>query len=280
MSSLAPGGFLEVAPALRVLAVRTPTLLPATHTNLFVVGTDDAVVIEPATPYADEQDRALAAIDSLRAAGVTPRELVLTHHHPDHAGGAERFARALGLPVRGHAETLSRIDPAIPRGAPIADDHHVGRLRAIHTPGHAHGHLAYLDTETGFVVAGDMVAGVGTILVEPSEGDMAEYLRSLEKLAALGPKALVPAHGDVLGPEVLPRYVAHRLAREAKILAALQAHGGAATPGELVPVAYADASPAVWPIAALSTEAHLVKLGAEGHAVREGVRWRSTVAAP
>jgi endoribonuclease LACTB2 len=274
-TSIVPAGrFVEVAPDIRVLAVRTPTLLPATHTNLLVVGRANAIVIEPATPYEDEQARALFAIDALRAEGIAPTELLLTHHHPDHAGGAGRFAAALGLPVRGHEETLARIDPSIPRGAPIADGETVGAVRAIHTPGHAPGHLAYLHDATGFVVAGDMVAGIGTILVEPSEGDMAVYLASLRKLDALAPTALVPAHGDVLGREVLLRYVAHRLAREAKVLAALEAHGGPTDAASLVPVAYDDAPPTVWPIASLSTEAHLVKLEREGRATRDERGWR------
>lgn len=266
--------FVEVAPEVRVLAVRTPTLLPATHTNLLVVGTADAVLVEPATPYGDEQERALAEIGALRAAGVRVTTLVVTHHHVDHAGGAARFAAALGLRVRGHHETLRRLGEDVPRGAPIADAEEVGPLRAVFTPGHAPGHLAYLHARTGFVVAGDMVAGTGTILIEPSEGDMAEYLGSLAKLAALEPRALIPAHGDVLDPEILGRYVAHRLAREARVLEALARAPRPATPHDLLSEAYADAPAAVWPLAALSTEAHLVKLEREGRAHRDADgRW-------
>ena len=266
--------FVEVAPDVRVLAVRTPTLLPATHTNLIVVGRDAAVLIEPATPYEDEQDRALAEVAALRDAGVHVTSLLLTHHHPDHAGGAARFAAALGLAVRGHEETLRRLDADVPRGRPIADGEEIESVRAVFTPGHAPGHHAYLHARSGFVVAGDMVAGIGTILIEPSEGDMAVYLASLDKLAALRPVALVPAHGDVLEPEVLARYVAHRLAREAKVLAALERHGGPATPADLVPDAYSDAPTQVWPLAALSTEAHLVKLERDGRVRSESSgRW-------
>lgn len=273
-SATLASSFVEVAPDVRVLAVRTPTLLPATHTNLVVVGRDDAVLIEPATPYRDEQDRALSELWALRDAGIRVTSLVVTHHHPDHAGGAARFAAALGLRVRGHEESLRRLDADVPRGAPISDGEEVGTLRAVFTPGHAPGHHAFLEARTGVIVAGDMVAGTGTILIEPNDGDMALYLASLEKLASLEATALIPAHGDVLAPEVIARYIAHRLAREERVHAALVRHDGPATPSELVPDAYSDASAQVWPLAALSTEAHLIKLERDGRARRDASgRW-------
>jgi ribonuclease/clavin/mitogillin len=128
------------------------------------------------------------------------------------------------------------------------------------------------------MIAGDMVAGEGTILVEPTDGDMAEYLASLARMGELEPSMLLPAHGmPIRDPQrVLDHYVAHRLAREAKILAALSAHGAPASPAELLPRAYDDAPRAAWPLAALSIEAHLIKLEREGRARRVGGRWSPT----
>jgi glyoxylase-like metal-dependent hydrolase (beta-lactamase superfamily II) len=125
------------------------------------------------------------------------------------------------------------------------------------------------------MIAGDMVAGVGTILVEAIDGDMALYLESLRRMDAEAPSVLLPAHGwplrDAHG--ALERYIAHRLERERKVHAALVRHGGPASVAELLPAAYDDAPRAVWPIAALAAEAHLIKLEREGRARRTAAGW-------
>jgi ribonuclease/clavin/mitogillin len=119
-------------------------------------------------------------------------------------------------------------------------------------------------------VAGDMVAGTGTILIEPSEGNMRQYLDSLRRLREEA-RILLPSHGPALpeGGAVIDRYVSHRLGREAKVREAVRAVGPA-TLAALLPIAYADTPPAVWPLAALSLEAHLVKLVEDGEVAREG----------
>lgn len=126
------------------------------------------------------------------------------------------------------------------------------------------------------LLAGDMVAGTGTILVEPIDGDMTAYLHSLRRLAMLDVTAIAPAHGGVLRParETFERYVAHRLAREARVVAALRGMAGDASVSDLVPVAYADSPSSLWPLAALSVEAHLVKLRRDGLVHHDRGRWR------
>ncbi|HSN98951.1 MAG TPA: MBL fold metallo-hydrolase, partial [Candidatus Nanopelagicales bacterium] len=150
-------------------------------------------------------------------------------------------------------------------------------LTALHTPGHAPGHLCLLDEDDGVLIAGDMVASVGTILIAPGEGDMAEYLRQLERLSALGATVALPAHGEPIAePQAIFRhYITHRLRRESLVLAALAARAGApATAEALTPEVYADTSPIAWPIARLSLEAHLIKLEQEGMARRDaGGQW-------
>lgn len=264
----------------RRMAVRTPTLPPATHTNLLVIGTREAVLVEPATPYDDELDRVVEWLGELEAhEGIELSAIVVTHHHVDHVGGARALAEALRLPVWAHAETASRIagrvrtDRLLEEGdrLPLGES----TLRAVHTPGHAPGHLCFLEERTGALVAGDMVAGVGTVLIEPTDGDMRLYLASLERMRTLGASTLIPAHGDALDePDaVLRHYVAHRLAREAKVRRALQEADGPQRIGALLPIVYADAPRAAWPLATLSLEAHLIKLAADGEAVETPDGW-------
>lgn len=267
----------EVAPGIERLALRTPTLPPATHTNAYLVGHGEAILVEPASPYPEEIRRAVRWVEDAQRRGVRPVALVATHHHADHVGGATALADALSLPLWAHAETAARLagrvrfDRLLEDGARIelAGDPPL-RVDAVLTPGHAPGHLCLLERASGALICGDMVASVGTILVEPQDGDMALYLRSLRAMKALRPRTLLPAHGDPIDdPDAcLDRYVAHRLERERRVLAALEGFGGAATPAQLVPTAYADAPPTVWPLAALSTEAHLLKLVEEGRAVQ------------
>jgi len=267
-------------PWLRAVAVRTPTLPPATHTNVYVVGQGEVVLVDPASPYRDEQE---ALEEALREAGVTVVELVLTHHHVDHVSGAARLAERLGVGVAAHAETAARVAGRVAVTRTIADGEalRVGgaALRAVHTPGHAPGHLAFVDEGSGAVIAGDMVASVGTIIVPPEDGgDMGLYLASLEQLRGERPAALLPAHGPPIAgapaaDEKLAFYVKHRLEREARVVAALGREPR--TVADLVPPAYPDVAPAIYPLAAQSLLAHLEKLGREGRAVREADgRWR------
>jgi glyoxylase-like metal-dependent hydrolase (beta-lactamase superfamily II) len=258
-----------VAPGVRVLALETQTLPPATHTNTYVLGDRDVVVVEPASPKRREQHRLFEALD---ASGCRPRAIVLTHHHIDHIGAVEALRARYGAPVWAHPETASRVPFDVARhldeGDVVTTDDGT-RWEVMHTPGHAPGHVCLFDA-AGTTVAGDMVAGIGTILIEPSEGDMAAYLRSLERMA-LRARVLLPSHGPPLhhAPEVLARYVAHRLGRERKIVEAVASVGPAALEA-LLPLAYADAPVAVWPLARLSLEAHLVKLCREGRVARTG----------
>lgn len=274
----------EVAPGLRMLSVRTPTLPPATHTNAFLVGTRELALVEPASPFPEEIERLSDWVEGVRAQGRSLRCILLTHHHPDHAGGAAQLRERLGVPLWAHARTAERlagkveIDRLLAHGERVElDGPERQRLGAVHTPGHAPGHLCFLEPASRTLIAGDMVAGVGTILVDPVDGDMQQYLASLQELDALDLAQLLPAHGlPIDEPRARLRfYVQHRLLREGKIADALAGLGREASLEELIPIAYADTAPAAWPYARLAAEAHLVKLEREGRAVRRGPRWLS-----
>ena len=266
-----------------VVPLRTPTLPPATHTNCVLVGGIDALVVDPGSAFPKELALLHRRVEELLAHGGSLAGVLLTHHHKDHVGGAAELARRYDLPVLAHPETLNRLPdlsglPKTPvhHGRTVASegDH---RAVALLTPGHAPGHLCLWDERDRTLVAGDVVAGEGTIVIDPPEGDMAQYLATLARLRDLNPRTLIPAHGDPIpeGKQALGMLMDHRMQREQKVLSALD-HAPRDV-AELVPAAYDDTSPLAWPLAARSALAHLLKLEAEGRARRTADdRWRLT----
>jgi glyoxylase-like metal-dependent hydrolase (beta-lactamase superfamily II) len=276
-----PEGIPEQAELLRIrrFEVRTPTLPPATHTNVYILGEGELVVVDPASPYPEEREALKEAISRRIAAGERVAAIFLTHQHLDHVAGAAVLKRATGAPIWAHRESARllagrlSIDRVVSEGELLP----AGGLavEAIFTPGHAPGHLCLLERGSRALVCGDMVASVGTIIIDAEdEGDMAIYLASLARLRTLQPRCLLPSHGPPIwnADEHLAGYIAHRLMREGKVKAAL---GDAfRTLDELVPIVYADVAPQVWPLAKRSLQAHLVKLEREGAAIRLGDGWR------
>jgi ribonuclease/clavin/mitogillin len=268
----------ELSRTIALFPARTPTLLPATHTNSYALGSREVLLVEPATPYDDERREWVSWARSLPAEGRTLVAVVATHHHVDHVGGARELLRELGLPLWAHEETAKRLD--VPVARTLADGETLvlhgmdeERWTVLHTPGHAPGHVCLWSEEERAVVVGDMVASVGTILIEPRDGDMRVYLEQLERLAALDARLALPAHGEPIDePTALfRRYIAHRLMREKKVLGALAAHGAAGTSAEeLLPEVYDDVPKTTWPIALLSVRAHLVKLVGDGRVRMQG----------
>jgi len=272
----------ELFLGLELFPARTPTLLPATHTNSYALGGRDVLLVEPATPYEDEQRAWLAWARGLASAGRRIAAIFVTHHHRDHVGGVDVLARELGAPLWAHPWTAEAIGRD--KFARTLDDGDVleldgpvrERWQVLHTPGHAPGHLCLWNPDRRAVVVGDMVASVGTILIAPGDGDMRVYLEQLDRLARLDAFVALPSHGDPIEqPSRLFRhYVLHRLMRERKVLAAVgRAPPGGATAEELVPEAYADTAVHLWPIALLSLKAHLAKLADDGRVAVADERW-------
>ena len=140
-------------------------------------------------------------------------------------------------------------------------------LKVLHTPGHAANHLCLVLVEDGLLFSGDHILNGSTTVVDPPDGDMSAYLDSLDRLAAAceadGIEFILPAHGHVLGfaPLAIAHLKAHRLQREARILAAMRErpHG---TLEDWVELAYADVPPRMWPVAKRSLLAHVQRIEA------------------
>lgn len=277
-------GAEAVAPGVVRFALATPTLPPATTTNHVLLGPRAAIVVDPASPHADGRSRLLQLCRALeRDAGWSFATALPTHHHRDHFAAAAPLRFALGVDVVGHRRTAALLGEQLSFDRHVDEGDWVGGAggtgdedrgwQVWWTPGHAPGHLALVHHD-GAAIVGDLVAGEGTILIDPSDGDMGLYLSSLARLVERDPPWLIPAHGPVLRPgrDVLQRTINHRKAREAKILAALSWNLQAED--ALLPTAYDDTPRRIWPLALRSLRSHLWHLHTQGLAQSESGRWR------
>jgi glyoxylase-like metal-dependent hydrolase (beta-lactamase superfamily II) len=275
------GAVEEVAPLVRRIVCPNPGPFTFRGTNTWLIGRGQVAVVDPGP--VDEAH--LQAI--LRATeGERITRILVTHTHRDHSPGAVALQAATGAPTFGYGPHLTppgaggeggdhdfRPDVTLPDGGVVeADD---WRATALHTPGHCANHLCFgLETGQGggVLFSADHVMSWSTSIVSPPDGDMADYMASLGKVAARDDRLYLPGHGPPL-PDPAPfvaALAAHRREREAKVLDALR-HARRATAAELVPPVYgAELDPRLVPAAARSLLAHLIKLAAEGAAMREG----------
>lgn len=271
---LIPGTPKRLDPYVTRIIAPNPGMMTGPGTNAYLVGTDELALIDPGPEIASH-------IDALLEAGAGRIKWVLcTHTHMDHSPAAQRIKEATGAVVMGR--------PA-PKGgsqdqnfAPERILEHGERvlvdglsLRAIHTPGHASNHLCYLLENTRMLFTGDHVMQGSTVVINPPDGDMRVYLASLEMLQSEDLAILAPGHGYLIGRphKEVARLIAHRLAREAKVVAAMRALGPA-TLEALVSEVYSDVPERLHPVAARSLAAHLGKLAAEQRALLRDGRWQ------
>ena len=269
----------QVVPLLRNvhrLTAPNPGRMTGPGTNTYFVGEPGQwIVIDPGPDDPAHIERIAAFV------GDGLRTIVCTHGHPDHAPGAVPLQRRTGAPIAGRPSGPGfdpawtfRPDTTLEDGARLrAGD---STLRVLHTPGHAEHHVCLLLEEDGLLFAGDHILNGSTTVIDPPDGDMRAYVASLERLAAEPLEYILPAHGHVIarGKTEIARLIAHRMAREAKVVGALD-RLREGTLDELVKLAYDDVDPILYPVAKRSLTAHLLKLRDEGRAAVDAqARWR------
>ncbi len=273
--------YIELNSRLICFPLKTETLPPATHTNCFIVGRKDFAVIDAAARGEAERAKLFNLIDELVERGGVCRRIVVSHAHRDHAGGEialknyllEKYA--MRVSIFAHRLTLEKLYGVEVKdfgeildadGVFVLSDSkgETFDLQVLHSPGHARGHLCFYDEAFGFLLSSDNVIAADSVLVAPPDGNMIDYLNSLERLKNLpNLRFLCGSHGaaifDARGK--IERCIAHRLRREKMILKAIEE--GAKTTAEIVEKVYFDLSPALRQLAEKSVEAHLEKLEAE-----------------
>lgn len=243
--------FTQIQPNVWRLIAPNPSLMTGPGTNTYLVGNKQLIIIDPGPANAAHLANIVGAVQSLRA---TMHAIVVTHHHSDHSAGASTLARRLNVPLLSFGSPLEH-------GAELRFDDI--KIVIQHTPGHIYEHICIWLVGQRLLFAGDLVAGEGTILIIPPDGDMAAYLESLRAIMKLAPDAILPGHGAVIENPLalLQEYIDHRLTRERQVLEYLAQ--GYTTASEIAAQIYAD-RPQALGIAALQVEAHLEKLRREG----------------
>jgi glyoxylase-like metal-dependent hydrolase (beta-lactamase superfamily II) len=268
-------------PLVARLLAPNPSPFTYTGTQVYLVGERDLAVIDPGPDVPEHIDAIVAAI-----AGRPVRAIVITHTHRDHSPASRPLAAITGAPIVGcaplaHADTGPRLEAGFDTDyAPdrvLADGDTVAgngwTLTAIHTPGHTSNHLCFALAETNALFSGDHVMGWSTSVVAPPDGDMGDYMASLDKVMRRDDRIYYPAHGDPIeNPRRLVRgMMGHRKQREGQILRLLREHAQAVP--AMVERMYVGLDPKLRPAAGRSVLAHLIDLRARGLVTEHGEVW-------
>lgn len=275
---------IQLAPIVTRVLAPNPSPYTYTGTQVHIVGTTDVAVIDPGPDDPQHLGALLAAI-----AGRPVRAILVTHHHRDHSPATRALAAACGAPIVG-AAAFHRSGDGEPVDAAFDADYRPDRvladgdgvagegwtLTAVATPGHTANHLAFALAETGALFSGDHVMGWSTSVVSPPDGDMGEYMRSLDRLLARHDRVYHPGHGEAVdNPRRLVRgMLGHRRQREGQILRLLRE--APRDVAGLVERMYVGLDPRLAPGAARSVLAHLIELDRRGLVGRGEGGWRST----
>ncbi|HSW15184.1 MAG TPA: MBL fold metallo-hydrolase [Solimonas sp.] len=263
---------VEQVCGVRHIWVRSNTIPPAQHTNAYILGDMQShrVLVDPAPADDAEMDRLIAMAQRY---GV--HEIFLTHHHHDHRERADVMARRMQIPVGMSEDTRHRIwdktEGRFFEGIPTLNLYQDGdvlcrwlgqAVRVIAVPGHDEGQLALMPDNRAWCLVGDLIQGLGTVVIAKPEGHMGRYFDSLRKIIALKPQVILPSHGAALGTvHRLQETLKHREARELQIL---ELHEQGKSVDEMLPMVYAGVDKFLWPLARMNIESHLDKLRDEG----------------
>lgn len=255
----------------RILAPN-PSMMTGPGTNTYLFGDREVAVVDPGPNIDRHLKRIQFEADNIRW-------ILVTHTHPDHSPGAAKLAELTGAelwgrppPATEHQDQSFQPDRIVTTGDQLETDEFC--LKVFETPGHASNHVCYLHNETGWLVTGDHVIDGSTVVINPPDGNMRDYIRSLERARDLRPTALLPGHGELIDTprEVIDWIIGHRLQREVKVALALEAQPNS-TAGELVPIVYQDVPEHLYEWAERSLLAHLIKLVEDGAASCEAERF-------
>lgn len=272
---------VTLEPLVRRLLAPNPSPFTYTGTQTYLVGRGEVAVIDPGPDLPDHVAAILSATESERITAI-----LCTHTHRDHSPASRALQAATGAPIIGCAPLTMDDDGPRADAAFDADywpDHVLSDgetisiggvlLEAVATPGHTSNHLCFALPQTDALFSGDHIMGWSTTVVSPPDGDMAAYMRSLEKLIARGDVLYYPAHGDpVKDPQRFVRAVmAHRRQRERQILDLLEQHSQSIP--EMVSAMYRGIEPRLHGAAGRSVLAHLIDLEARDRVWRDGENW-------
>ena len=260
----------ELSPLVRRITAGNSSVFTGPGTNTYLVGTEEITVIDPG-PAMPEHIENIA-----KACGDDIKQILVTHTHPDHSPGAKLLHQRTAAPVMGmyalHKQTQDKTFKAnkvLEDGDEIREIEYT--LKAIHTPGHASNHLCYLLEEEKMIFTGDHIMEGSTVVIGPPDGNMKQYIESLEKLKQFDMSLIAPGHGNLMKDpkSVVDWIVSHRMFREKKVVDALTEFSKANL-DQLVEKVYDDFDERLHGIARDSLLAHLNKLIEEDKAVSKG----------
>jgi len=264
---------VELSPLVRRVTASNSGVMTGPGTNTYLVGREQVAAIDPG-PLDEAHVEAI-----LDACAGRLRWILVTHTHPDHSPAAQRLAEVTGAQVLGNVigddgrqDTSFRPERGFLHDEVFTTDEF--RLRALATPGHVGNHVCYLLEDEALLFTGDHIMQGSTVVITPPNGDMKDYLDSLRLLLNYPVNALAPAHGQLMLDPVaeIQGLIAHRLARETKVVDALRRHRHGDLDA-LTPLVYDDVDPGLHPIARYSLWAHLIKLQKDGRVREQGGDW-------
>lgn len=266
MPAITYGEAVRLSPRLTRVTAPNAGRMTGPGTNTYIAGSEALAVIDPG-PAIEEHIVALERICAGRL-----RWILVTHTHRDHSPAAHALAMRTGAELIGNVIPNDGYQDETFTGArALAQDDCLVTpeftLRALLTPGHVSNHVCYLLEDDRILMTGDHMMGGSTVVIVPPAGNMRDYIASLERMLDYPIDYVAPGHGDLIGApqQEIRRLIAHRLARESKVVDVLTRRGSA-TLAELVPPVYDDVDPALHEWAQLSLHAHLLKLAADGRA--------------